>query len=156
MRLFRSWIWVAAIFLIAVPALSAFQADQVTGTAAATEKKAKKKVKQAEQTGENAGKSAANATGKDAAANPQKGAAQTPETPKTETPKGAAKGSAQRATPTVSEAEIAAAKASGKVWVNTETGVYHKGGQWYGATKHGKFMTEQEAMKAGYRASKTK
>lgn len=57
---------------------------------------------------------------------------------------------------TVSESDIAAAKAEGKVWVNTETGVYHKGGKWYGATKQGKFMTEQEAIKAGYRASKTK
>jgi hypothetical protein len=56
---------------------------------------------------------------------------------------------------TVSDSEITAAKASGKVWVNTDTGVYHKGGQWYGATKQGKFMTEQEATKAGYRASKT-
>jgi hypothetical protein len=51
-------------------------------------------------------------------------------------------------------AETQAAKASGKVWVNTETGVYHKSGQWYGATKQGKFMTEQEATKAGYRAAK--
>ena len=51
-------------------------------------------------------------------------------------------------------AETQAAKAGGKVWVNTETGVYHKGGQWYGATKQGKFMTEQEAMKSGYRAAK--
>ena len=65
-------------------------------------------------------------------------------------------GSAHRAKTTVPESEIAAAKASGKVWVNTETGVYHKGGQWYGATKQGKFMTEDDAIKAGYKASKTK
>ena len=57
---------------------------------------------------------------------------------------------------TVPESEISAAKASGKVWVNTESGVYHKGGQWYGATKHGKFMTEQEARQAGYSAAKSK
>ena len=53
-----------------------------------------------------------------------------------------------------SAAETQAAKSSGKVWVNTESGVYHKGGKWYGATKQGKFMTEQEATKAGYRAAK--
>ncbi len=47
--------------------------------------------------------------------------------------------------------EIAAAKASGKVWVNTESGVYHKGGRWYGKTKAGKFMTEAEAKAAGYK-----
>jgi hypothetical protein len=53
-----------------------------------------------------------------------------------------------------SEAEIGSAKASGQVWVNTETGVYHKSGKWFGATKQGKFMTEQDAIKAGYRAAK--
>jgi hypothetical protein len=47
--------------------------------------------------------------------------------------------------------EIAAAKASGKVWVNIESGVYHKGGRWYGKTKAGKFMTEAEAKAAGYK-----
>ena len=66
-------------------------------------------------------------------------------------------GSAHRAAAaTASDSEIAAAKSSGKVWVNTETGVYHKGGKWYGATKQGKFMTEDDARKAGYRASKSK
>ena len=47
--------------------------------------------------------------------------------------------------------EIAAAKSSGKVWVNTESGMYHKGGRWYGKTKTGKFMTESEAKAAGYK-----
>jgi hypothetical protein len=50
-----------------------------------------------------------------------------------------------------SSSEIAAAKASGKVWVNTESGVYHKNGRWYGKTKNGKFMTEAEAKAAGYK-----
>src|SRR6266699_866726 len=54
----------------------------------------------------------------------------------------------------VPDADIAAAKAAGKVWVNLETGVYHKGGRWYGRTKNGRFMTEAEAKKAGYRESK--
>ena len=47
--------------------------------------------------------------------------------------------------------DIAAAKASDKVWVNLGTGIYHKGGRWYGKTKDGKFMTEDEAKKAGYK-----
>jgi hypothetical protein len=58
------------------------------------------------------------------------------------------------ATPAAGKAssqEIAAAKASGKVWVNTESGVYHKSGRWYGKTKNGKFMTEAEAKAAGYK-----
>lgn len=53
-----------------------------------------------------------------------------------------------------SDSEIAAAKASGKVWVNLDSGVYHKGGRWYGKTKNGKFMTTDEAKKAGYREAK--
>ena len=32
--------------------------------------------------------------------------------------------------------------------------VYHKDGQFYGKTKHGEFMTEADAQKAGYRAAK--
>ena len=53
-----------------------------------------------------------------------------------------------------SAADIQAAKAGGKVWVNTESGVYHKSGKWFGSTKQGKFMTEQDAVKAGFRAAK--
>jgi uncharacterized iron-regulated membrane protein len=55
------------------------------------------------------------------------------------------------ATAKASSEEIAAAKASGKVWVNTESGVYHKSGRWFGKTKNGKFMTEAEAKAAGYK-----
>ena len=62
------------------------------------------------------------------------------------------KAKAQSNTPSASD--IAAAKASGKVWVNLESGVYHKGGRWYGKTKNGKFMTVDEAKKAGYKAAK--
>jgi cytoskeletal protein RodZ len=43
----------------------------------------------------------------------------------------------------------------GMVWVNTNSGVYHKSGsKWYGKTKEGKWMTEQDATKAGYKAAK--
>ncbi len=62
-------------------------------------------------------------------------------------PKTAAKATAGKA----SSSEIAAAKASGKVWVNTESSVYHKNGRWYGKTKAGKFMTEAEAKAGGYK-----
>jgi DNA uptake protein ComE-like DNA-binding protein len=45
--------------------------------------------------------------------------------------------------------------ARGMVWVNTATKVYHyEGDHWYGKTKEGKYMTEQDAIAAGYRASK--
>jgi len=43
----------------------------------------------------------------------------------------------------------------GMVWCNTETKIYHKeGDRWYGKTQHGEWMTEADAIKAGYRASK--
>ena len=60
---------------------------------------------------------------------------------------------AKTATGKPSSSDIAAAKASGKVWVNTESGVYHKSGRWYGKTKQGKFMTEAEAKAAGYKGA---
>ena len=42
------------------------------------------------------------------------------------------------------------------VWVNTDSGVYHKeGSKWYGNTKQGKYMTEADAQKAGYKPSKS-
>jgi len=47
------------------------------------------------------------------------------------------------------------ANAPGVVWVNNDTGVYHKqGSRWYGKTKHGKYMLEADAIKAGYKAAK--
>ena len=39
-----------------------------------------------------------------------------------------------------------------KVWVNTNSGVYHcPGTRWYGKTKSGRFMTQREAQSKGYR-----
>ena len=56
-------------------------------------------------------------------------------------------------TASASDPQIAAAKSGGMVWVNTDSGVYHKGGRWYGKTKTGKFMSEADAKAAGYKAS---
>jgi hypothetical protein len=46
----------------------------------------------------------------------------------------------------------------GLVWVDTAVGVYHReGSPFYGTTEKGKYMTEQDAVQAGYkRAPKTR
>jgi hypothetical protein len=45
-----------------------------------------------------------------------------------------------------------------QVWVNTGAGVYHReGSPFYGTTLKGKYMTEQDAIQAGYKpAPKTR
>jgi hypothetical protein len=78
-----------------------------------------------------------------------------PPAPKTTAPP-AAKTTAPPA-PKTAAPEVAAQQppVKGMVWVNTATKVYHtEGDRYYGKTKQGKFMTEQDAIKAGYRAAK--
>lgn len=44
---------------------------------------------------------------------------------------------------------------NGQVWVNSETHVFHKeGSKWYGRTKKGKYMSEADATKEGYKQAK--
>ena len=60
-------------------------------------------------------------------------------------------------TPAASDADIAAAKAAGKVWVNknSDSKAYHKAdSKFYGKTKKGEFMMEADAQKAGYHLAK--
>lgn len=43
----------------------------------------------------------------------------------------------------------------GTVWVNLDSGIYHRSGtRYYGKTKNGKYMSEADAVKAGYHAAK--
>jgi hypothetical protein len=82
------------------------------------------------------------------------GMAQAPAAKTTAQAKSSTTKKAVEAAPAPTAEEIAAAKAKGMVWVNTSTKVYHKEGAFYGTTKKGKFMTEDDAKKAGYTAAK--
>jgi hypothetical protein len=58
------------------------------------------------------------------------------------------------AKPAATPAEIADAKSKGLVWVNTSSKKYHTAdGTHYGTTTHGKFMTKEDADKAGFKAA---
>ena len=81
--------------------------------------------------------------------------AQTPPAKTTNKAKSTTKKKAAEATPAPTDQQIADAKAKGMVWVNTSTKVYHQADSgFYGKTMHGKFMAEDEAKTAGYKAAK--
>lgn len=74
------------------------------------------------------------------------------------TPASAAKSASPAATPTTRAPSSPASQATpgpGNVWVNLDSGVYHfSNSRYYGKTKNGKYMSEGDAMKAGYRPAK--
>jgi DNA uptake protein ComE-like DNA-binding protein len=68
-----------------------------------------------------------------------------PSAPATKAPSNAAVASGPKQPPPV----------KGMVWVNIDTKIFHReGDRYYGNTKHGKYMTEADALKAGYREAK--
>jgi hypothetical protein len=61
-----------------------------------------------------------------------------------------------RPIPSPTAATPAQGGGNGQVWVNLDSKIYHyQGDRFYGKTKSGKYMNEQDAIRAGYRASKT-
>jgi hypothetical protein len=127
-----------AFALAVVPVVAGAAQASDTTTAAKTQRKSRK----------------AKATAADNAATPAPaGTTAAPAAPAPSAPN-AAKSKTPAPAANASASEIASAKLAGKVWVNTDTGVYHKGGRWYGKTKQGKFMTEDDAKKAGYHEAK--
>ena len=135
----RSWsmlLAVATVFSITLLTANVLPAQDTTEK---TKRSRKKKEKQAE----------ASPT---ATPTPAPAAAPTP------TPAAAPAAKSTKRTPAdsagVSDADIARAQSSGMVWVNTDSGVYHKSGRYFGKTKQGKFMSEADAKRANYREAK--
>jgi DNA uptake protein ComE-like DNA-binding protein len=56
---------------------------------------------------------------------------------------------------TLDKIESLVVAGSDKVWLNTDSNIYHRSDSaWYGQTKFGKYVTEQEAIDAGARESR--
>jgi DNA uptake protein ComE-like DNA-binding protein len=80
-----------------------------------------------------------------------------PEQPMTTVPAPAAAPATSTGAASTTAAPFQPPPSKGMVWVNTETKVYHREGDpWYGKTKHGKYMSEADAVAAGYHLSKEK
>ena len=78
---------------------------------------------------------------------------QSPQTSCSDKPQASAATPAVTPSPTTQQTDQP--KGPGLVWVNTDTRMYHKQGtRWYGKTRHGKYMLEADAIKAGYKPAK--
>ena len=133
--------------------LPASTVDKITPLVSASKPKKETAAKSAETKPAKTEKAAKSSSSASSAA-PAPAAAAAPAATGAPGPGPATRSTASKSAP-ASDVAARPAPAKGMVWVNTATKVYHyEGDQWYGKTKEGKYMTEQDAIKAGYRASK--
>jgi cytoskeletal protein RodZ len=129
-------IWLLVFGSLAAHAQSAQQTGDPVKTDSNTSKPAEKTSADGAATGKNNSANNSVSTAASTAASPTGSSAKPPSS---------TTAAAQKTAPT---------KNGGLVWVNTDSGVYHRrGSRWYGRTKQGKYMTEADAIKAGYKAS---
>ncbi|MEP6470807.1 MAG: helix-hairpin-helix domain-containing protein [Acidobacteriota bacterium] len=84
---------------------------------------------------------------------------ETASTPRNESREAPPAGRSTRASENRTEAEAPyqSPPSRGMVWVNLDTKIFHReGDRWYGRTKHGKYLTEAQAMREGDRVSHAK
>lgn len=163
-----------AAFLCIMMSPSALHAQSTQSQTSSTTTKSKKKSKKKKKEKAEKSEANANAPTDNAAADTSK--ATTKSRKKSRTESKAAESSASGSSNSATEARNsgvssgsnaanhAVAKSSvhaqtppspGMVWVSTGSKVYHKSGsRWYGKTKEGKWMTEADAQRAGYKAAK--
>jgi len=141
------WLFCAMITLPAFGRAS-FRTQDTQSTTSDSATKAKKKKKKATADTTSTQASDKSGAGAAAAAAPASTYAATPSTTafKATKPGSSGTSSGMRTPP----------PGNGMVWVNTDTKVYHKqGDRWYGKTKNGKYMSEADAVQAGYRPAQT-
>ena len=131
---------VAALLLVAGSATAWAQASQQAGDLPKNDTSATSKDKKPKKT---------DAASQDPAAKPAASTA-----PAAAAPPSTPNSSAPAPKPAAAQ-QAGSANTGGMVWVNTVSGVYHKpGSHYYGKTKQGKYMTEADAKRAGYREAK--